>query len=86
MSTTFTEADYENSIVELFQNMGYQHMYGPDIERDFYCPLYKGVLIDYINRLNPSLPEEAISDAMYKLQNYESGDIVQKNGLFMDYM
>ena len=72
MSTTFTEANYENSIIELFENMGYQHVYGPDIERDFYSPLYNDVLIEYIHSLNPSLPEEAVSDAMYKLQNYEA--------------
>ena len=84
MSTTFTEANYENSIIELFENMGYQHVYGPNIERDFYSPLYNDVLIEHIHSLNPSLPEEAVSDAMYKLQNYEAGDIVQKNEVFMD--
>lgn len=86
MSTTFTEADYENSIIELFENMGYQHVYGPDIERDFYSPLYSDVLNEYIHRLNSSLPEEAISDAIYKIQNYENGDVVQKNEVFMDYL
>ena len=86
MSTTFTEADYENSIIELFENMGYQHVYGPNIERDFYSPLYSDVLNEYIHRLNSSLPEEAISDAMYKIQNYENGDVVQKNEVFMDYL
>ena len=40
MSGLYTEADYENSIIELFQNMGYRHVYGPDVERDFYSPLY----------------------------------------------
>lgn len=86
MSTTFKEADYENSIIELFQNMGYQHIYGPDIERDFYSPLYNNVLIEYIYKINPSLPEDAISDALYKLKNYENGDLVQKNEVFMDYI
>lgn len=85
MSTTFTESDYENSIIELFQNMEYQYIYGPDIERDFCNPLYNDILIEYIHKLNPSLPEDAISDAMYKLQNYENGDLVQKNQVFMDY-
>ena len=33
MTAFYTEADYENSIIELFQGMGYQHIYGPDIER-----------------------------------------------------
>ena len=33
----YTESDYENSIIELFQNnLGYEYAYGPDIERDFY--------------------------------------------------
>lgn len=86
MSTTFTEANYENSIIELFQNMGYQHVYGPDIERDFYSPLYDDILIECVHRLNPTLPEDAILDAMYKLKNYESGDLVQKNEVFMDYI
>lgn len=86
MDTTFTEADYENSIIELFQNMGYQHIYGPDIERDFYSPLHSKVLEEYIRRLNPALPEDAISDAFYKLKNYENGDLVQKNEVFMDYL
>lgn len=86
MSTTFTEADYENSIIELFQNMGYQHVYGPEIERDFKSPLHNDVLLEYVRRLNKSLPEDAISDALYKLKNYENGELVQKNEVFMDYL
>ena len=86
MSTTFTEADYENSIIELFQNMGYQHIYGPEVERDFTSPLHNDVLLEYIHRLNPSLPEDAISDALYRIKNYENGELVQKNEVFMDYL
>ena len=83
----FIEADYENSILELFQNMGYQHVYGPDLtERDFKSPLYDDVLNDSLHRLNPSLPEAAIEDALYKLRNFENGTIVQKNTVFMNYL
>ena len=47
MSTIFTEANYENSVIELFRNdLGYEYVYGPDIERDFYNPLYEEVLLD----------------------------------------
>jgi type I restriction enzyme R subunit len=84
--TSFTEADYENSIIELFQDMGYTHVYGPDVERDFTSPLYNDVVMEYIFRLNPSLPKDAISDAIYKLKNYENGELVQKNEVFMDYL
>ena len=41
MSGFYTEADYENSIIELFQNMGYRYVYAPDLERDFRSPLYE---------------------------------------------
>lgn len=31
---TYSEDSYEKSVIELFENMGYTHLYGPDIERD----------------------------------------------------
>ena len=68
----FTEADYENSIIELFTNaLGYEQRYGPDVERDFNIPLYEGVLLDSLYRLNRDLPDDAIQDALHKLKNFE---------------
>lgn len=87
MSGLYTEADYENSIIELFQNnLEYEYIYGPDIERDFYSPLYEDVLIDSLRNLNRDLPEDAIVEAIYKLKNIENGELVQKNAVFMDYL
>ena len=86
MSGFYTEADYENSIIELFQNMGYRHVYGPDIERDFYSPLYEDELTAALYRINPLMPEEAINDALFKLTNFENAELVQKNAVFMDYI
>lgn len=86
MTAFYTEADYENSIIQLFQNMGYRHIYGPDIERDFANPLYETELIEALYRLNPNLPNDAIQDALYKLKNFENGELVQKNEVFMDYL
>ena len=86
MPGLYTEADYENSVVELFRNMGYSYLYGPDVERDFYNPLYEEELITSLHRLNRFLPEDAISDALFKLKNIENGELVQKNAVFMDYL
>lgn len=86
MTITFTEASYENSIIELFQDMGYNHIYGPDIERDYTSPLYEEVLVDSLCRINPKLCDDAIKDAIYKLKNFEIGELVQKNDVFMDYL
>jgi type I restriction enzyme R subunit len=82
----YTEADYENSIIELFENLGYRHVYAPDLERDFYSPLYEEKLESALHRLNPEMPEDAIADALYKLKNFENAELVQKNALFMDYL
>lgn len=83
----YTEADYENSVIELFENdLGYEYAYGPDIERDFYSPLYEEVLLDSLYHLNRGLPDDAISDALFKLKNFENGELVQKNAVFMDYL
>ena len=86
MSGFYTEADYENSIIELFQNMGYRYVYAPDLERDFRSPLYEEELVSALHRLNPKMPEDAITDALFKLKNFENDELVQKNELFMDYL
>ena len=86
MTAFYTEADYENSIIELFQGMGYQHVYGPDIERDFTNPLYETELLTALSRINPDMPADAISDALFKLKNFENAELVQKNAIFMDYL
>ncbi len=87
MSEFFIEADYENSIIELFQtDLGYEYVYGPDIERDFYSPLYEDILIESLYRLNRGVPDDAIQEALYKLKNFENGELVQKNAIFMDYL
>ena len=86
MSGYYTEANYENSVIELFETLGYTHIYGPDIERDFYSPLYEEVLLDSLCRLNKSLPIDALQEALYKLKNFENGELVQKNAVFMDYL
>lgn len=83
----YTEADYENSVIELFKNdLGYEYVYGPDIDRDFYSPLYEEVLVNSLHGLNKDLPVDAIQDALFKLKNFENGELVQKNVVFMDYL
>lgn len=67
-------------------NLDYEYVYGPDVERDFHSPLYDEILEDSLYRLNPKLPYDAIRDALFKLRNFENGDLVQKNIIFMDYL
>ncbi len=86
MSEFYTEADYESSIIELFKTMGYSHIYAPDIERDFKNPLYEKILLESLYKLNKNLPDTAINEAIFKLKNFENGELIQKNAVFMDYI
>lgn len=86
MQSEYTEGSYENSIVQLFEQMGYRHVYGPDVERDFASPLYDDELLDSLKRINHSLPQDAIKEAVYKLKNFENGELSQKNEVFTDYV
>ena len=82
-----TEAAYENSVIELFQHLGYTHVYGPDIDnRDFYSPLYLDILEDSIYRINPNVPKPAIQEALFKIKNFDNGELLQQNKIFMDYL
>ena len=87
MLNFFREEDYEKSLIELFQNdLEYEYVYGPDIERDFYSPFYEEVLIESLYRINHGATNDAIQDALFKLKNFENGELVQKNAVFMDYL
>ncbi len=83
----YNEADYENSVIELFKNdLGYEYIYAPDLARDVYSPLYDEALTDSLRRINRELPSDALDDALFKLKNFENGSLVQKNAVFMDYL
>lgn len=86
MTNTYKESDYEQAIMKLLGELGYQTLYAPDIERNLNSPLYDDVLEEQILRLNPTLPQEAIDNALYKLRNFDNGELVQKNEIFMDYL
>ena len=84
---SYNESDYENAIIDLFQNrLNYDYVYAPNIERDFRSPLYDEVLEESLRRINKGAPYDAIQDALFKLRNFENGELVQKNAVFMDYL
>lgn len=82
----FTEDTFEKAVLEIFQNLGYTWLYGPDIDRDYTSPLLEATLRDSLVRINKGLPVEAITEAISKLKNFESGSQLQKNMTFMDYL
>ncbi len=70
MAGYFTESNYENAVLQLLnEELGYNYIYGPDVERDYHSPLYEDVLLPSLQRINKSLPMDALTEAIYKLKN-----------------
>ncbi len=83
----FTEAHFENAILELMHDkLGYDRIYGPDVERDYTEPLHLEIVRQSLFDINPSLAAEAIDEAIVKIRNIENGSLVQRNEVFTDYM
>ncbi len=82
----FTEGSYENALLSLFENLGYETLYGPDIIRDYHIPYNESQLRFALGLVNPTKPQTAIDEAIRKISHIDSGTLVQKNGQFMDYL
>lgn len=82
----FTEDNYEKALISLFEGMGYQYLYGPNIERDYYVPYYEAQLEESLQTINPKKPHAAIHEAIIKLRNIDMGSLTQRNETFTDYL
>lgn len=83
---SYTEENYENAILQLFEKLGYEYVYGPSVERDYSDPLFDSKLRLSLCAINPNLPIEAIDEAIYKIRNFENNQLEIKNSVFCDYL
>ena len=80
MPSLFTEDTFEQAVIELFEHMGYTHIYAPDMVRDYTSPLLDAVLRDSLVRINKNLALEAIEEAISKIfMDYLQNGITVKN-------
>ena len=81
----FTEDAYEQALIELFQSLEgkqYRYEYGPDLVRDYTNPILDDVLQESLHRINPTLPLDAIDDAIKKLHQIEGSSLYECNFKF----
>lgn len=82
MNDKFSEGSYEQALISLFKGLGYEYLYGPDIERDFTEPLLENKAFESLSAINPSLPTSAIEEAIKKIKNIEGSSLVETNYRF----
>ena len=76
----FTEDSYEQALIAMFSDeLGYDYIYGPEIERDFRQPCYVDALEPAIRRINPTIPQEAIDEALRRILHATESTLIQSN-------
>ena len=87
MSTNkFTEDSYEQTLISLFKELGYQYECGYDVERDYRLPYHASDLKGALQRLNPMLSAEVLNEAYRLVTNINEGTLEQRNEQLMDYL
>lgn len=88
------EQDIENAALEILQELGYNVVYGPDIAPDGDAPertnwdevILRGRLEAAIRKLNPSLKNEAVEDAVRKVTRTASHKTIINNEKFHEFL
>lgn len=88
-SIPIDEAFFEQAIIDHLQDMGYEHLFGPDVVRttsEYRDAFLPEVLPESLRRINPGIPDEAITEAVLKINTIESGSLAYRNETFSDYL
>src|SRR6266581_1886232 len=90
----FVESTVEDAALELFADLGYTILHGPDIvlgemfaERTAYSDVVLvGRLREALKRINPKAPSEAIEEAIRKVLHSDSPNLLASNRRFHQFL
>ncbi len=88
--SSFTESIIEQAALDWLREMGYAYAFGPELACDGACPeradyrqpLLLGRLQAALARLNPGLPEVALSDALRRVARLDQSSTLLNNHAF----
>ena len=85
-SNQFTEDDYEQTLIQLFKDLGYQYECGYDVERDFREPYYALDLQKALRKQNTKMSQGVLDEAFRLITHVNEGTLEQRNEQLMDYL
>ena len=81
-----TEEGYERTLIELFQELGYEYECGYDVDRDHRNPYYETDLKAALRRQNPMLADDVLEEAFRIVTHVNEGILEQRNETLTDYL
>lgn len=89
MDTNIIEDTFEQAVIEKLQELGYEYLYGPDVERvsnNASDVFLEDILNESLSRINKGYPQSAINELINKIKSVDSGNLVSRNITFTDYV
>lgn len=86
MGEKFNEDAYEQVLISLFKDLGYEHECGYDVERDYSLSYHKADLLASLKRLNPEFNDDIINECIIQLTNIDMVSMEQRNELFTKWL
>ena len=86
MGEKFNEDAYEQVLISLFNDLGYEHECGYDVERDYSLPYHKADLLASLKRLNPECKDDVIEQGVVQLTNINMVSMEQRTELFTKWL
>lgn len=66
---SFTEDTFEQALIEIFGSKGYEHLYAPNIERDYHEVLLESYFYDAMFRINQGITMDIAEEAYKQIKN-----------------
>lgn len=75
----FNEEQVENAIIEQLVSMGFTHIYGPDIDRDYREVILKDVLFESLFRINTGITNDIAEEVYRKIKDFNNVELTLAN-------
>ena len=75
----FKEEQVEQAIMEQLQGLGYEYLYGPEIERDYKEVILKDIFLNSIFKINPDITQDIADEVYRKIRTFTNIGLVQAN-------
>ena len=75
----FKEEQVEQAIIEQLQGLGYEYLYGPEIERDYKEVILKDIFLNSIFKINPDITPDIANEVYRKIRTFNNIGLVQAN-------
>ena len=86
------EVDFENRLIDMVKNLGYEYCYGSDIRKNYpsmnnnrNVVIYE-ILYQTLKRINPKAHQKAIDETIESIINLKELGYIEKNKAFQKYL